>query len=74
MFKWSMFDEIIGEKEVYIKENSMFCYESFFIYTFFSLIISSNIHHLNIIFHEFKVLKKVIKTETFNVDFHKKFI
>ena len=37
-------------------------------------IISSNIHRYFInIFHEFKVLKKFITTETFNVDFHNKF-
>ena len=45
-------------------------YESFFIYIFFSPVISTNIHHyLNNIFHDLKVLIKVIKTETFNVDF-----
>ena len=26
------------------------------------------------IFHEFKILKKIIITETFNIDFHNKFI
>ena len=35
----------------------------------------SNIHRYFInIFHEFKIMKKVITTETFNVDFHNKFI
>ena len=46
-----------------------------FIHTFFSLAISSNNHcYFNNIFHEFKVLKKVIITKMFNVDFHNKFI
>ena len=37
--------------------------------------ISTNIHHyFNNTFREFKVLKKVIIAETFNVDFHNKFI
>ena len=45
------------------------------IYTFISPAISSNIHrYFNNTFHEFKVLKKVTITETFNVDFHNKFI
>ena len=40
-----------------------------------SPIISSNIYrYFNNSFHEFKVLKKVIVTETFNVDFRNKFI
>ena len=35
---------------------------------FFSPVISTNTHHsLNNIFHDFKVLKKVIITETFNI-------
>ena len=46
-----------------------------FIHTFFSPVISSNIHrYFNNILHEFKVLKKVIITEAFNVDFHNKFM
>ena len=50
-------------------------YKSNFIYTFFSLVISSNIHRsLNGIFHDLKVLMKLIKTETFNIDFPHKFI
>ena len=37
--------------------------------------ISSNIYcHFNKIFHEFKILKKVITTETFNVDGQNKLI
>ena len=41
----------------------------------FSTVISSNIHcYFNNIFHEFKVLAKVITTGTFNVDSHDKFI
>ena len=54
------------------KEIKSDCYESFFfLYTHFSPAISSNIHHyFNNIFHEFKVLKKVITTKTFNVNFH----
>ena len=48
---------------------------SFFIHTFFSPTISSNIHrNFNNTFHEFKVLKKIVINETFNVDFHHKFI
>ena len=35
----------------------------------------TNIHqYLNNTFHEFKVLKKVIKTEIFYIDFHNEFI
>ena len=46
-----------------------------FINTFFASVISSNIHHyFNNIFHEFKVLQKVITTKMFNADFHNKFI
>ena len=46
-----------------------------FIYTFFSRVISSNIHrYFDNIFHECKVPKKVITTKTFNVDFQNKFI
>ena len=42
---------------------------------FFFPAISSNIHcYSNNTFHKFKVLKKVIMAETFNVDFHNKFI
>ena len=51
-----MFDETTGEKRVYIKRrvhNSMF-----------SPVISSNIYRYFNIFHEFKVLKKVITAET----------
>ena len=45
-----------------------------FIHTF-SPVISSNIHrYFNNTFHEFKALNKVITTETFNVDFHCKFV
>ena len=37
--------------------------------------LSLNINrYFNYTFHEFKVLKKVIITEAFNVDFHNKFI
>ena len=46
-----------------------------FIGTFFSPVISSNIYrYFNNIFHEFKVMKKVIITEMFNANFHNKFI
>ena len=46
-----------------------------FMNTFFSPVISSNIHrYFNKNFHEFQVLMKVITTETFNVDFHYKFL
>ena len=31
-------------------------------------------HYFNNSFHEFKVLKKIIRAETFNVSFHNKFI
>ena len=42
---------------------------------FFRILNSANIHRsFNNTFHEFKVLKEVIITETFNVDFHNKFI
>ena len=42
---------------------------------FLSPVISSNIHrYFNIIFHEFKVQKKVITTEMFSIHFHNKFI
>ena len=42
---------------------------------FFSPIILSNIHpYFNKIVYEFKILLKVITTETFNIDFHFKFI
>ena len=41
----------------------------------FDEIAGENIHrYFNNTFHEFKVLKKVIITETFNVNFHNKFI
>ena len=44
-------------------------------YTLFSPIILSNIHcYFNNSFHEFKILKKIIITKMFNVDFHYKFI
>ena len=53
----------------------MYGYKFFFIYNFFSLVISLNTHrYLKKTFHEFKVLKKVFKTEMFNVEFHNKFI
>ena len=46
-----------------------------FIHTFFSPVTYSNIYrYFNNTFHEFKVLKLVIITETFNVDFHYKLI
>ena len=46
-----------------------------FIQSFFSPVTSLNIYfYFNKTFHEFKVLKKVIVTETFNVDFHNKFL
>ena len=45
----------------------------FFLYSFFSPFISSNIHRcLNNTFYDLKVLKKIITTETLNVDFHNK--
>ena len=45
------------------------------IHAFLSPVISSNIlHYFNNVFHEFQLLKKVITTETFNIDFHNKFI
>ena len=44
-------------------------------YNFLQDFISSNIHRdFNNIFHEFKILKKVIRTKTVTVDFHNKFI
>ena len=46
----------------------MYSYESFFIYTFFSPVITTNIHCYLNIFYDFKILMKVIKTETFNID------
>ena len=46
-----------------------------FIHTFFFPVISSNIHcYFNNIFHAFKVLKKFITTEMFNINFYNKFI
>ena len=72
-----MFDEITGEKEVSIKGKMFFFFFFFFffflnlfIHTFFALVFSSYIHHYFNIFHEFKALKKVITTKTFNVDFY----
>ena len=63
--RW-LFDDIAGEKKVCI------CY-IIYIPTFFSPAILSNFHHyFNNSFHEFKVLKIVIVTETFNIDFHSK--
>ena len=61
----------------YIKVKSIKC--SFIVHQFFptliSPVISTNIHYyLNNTFHEFKALKKVIKTKTYNIDFHNKFI
>ena len=47
----------------------MYVYESFVIYIFFAPIISTNIHRNGNNSHNIKVLMKVIKTETFNVDF-----
>ena len=53
----------------------MYGYESFLINIFFSPVISTNtLWYLKNTFHEFKVLKKVIKNETFNIDFHYEFI
>ena len=43
-----------------------------FIHTFFSPVISSNVHRYSNIFHE--VLKRVITTEILNIDFHNKFL
>ena len=44
-------------------------------HTFFSPVISSNIgRYFNNTFHEFKVLKKVIITETFNFNLDNKLI
>ena len=46
-----------------------------FVHTFSSPAFSSNIHrYFNNTFHEFKHLKKVIITETFNVNFYNRFI
>ena len=46
-----------------------------FSYTFFLLLFhQTSIATLINTFHEFKVMKKVIKTETFNVNFHNIFI
>ena len=46
-----------------------------FMHIFFSPLILSNIHcYFNKIFNKFKVLKKVITTEMFNIDFHNKSI
>ena len=44
------------------------------VFIFISPVISSNIHCYSNIFQEFNVLKEVITTETFIVDFHYKFI
>ena len=46
-----------------------------FVHTFFYAVSLSNIHrYFNNNFHKFKVLKKIITTETFNVDSHNNFI
>ena len=45
-----------------------------FTHTFFSSVISSNIHHYFNIFDEFKILKKIITTEIYNINFHNKFL
>ena len=54
----------------------MCCYEFFFLYTLFFLQLfhQTSIAILQTLFHEVNVLKKVIITETFNVDFHNNFI
>ena len=36
--------------------------------------VSAGAFYFNNVFHEFKVLKEVFTTKTFNVDFHDKFI
>ena len=54
------------------KKTAEYAHDFFLlIHIFFYPVISPKIHHyFNDIFHEFKILKKVITTETFYVDFH----
>ena len=47
----------------------MYVYESLFIYIFFAAIILTSIHRYVNNSHDIKILMKVIKTGTFNVDF-----
>ena len=72
----SMFDEITGENKSVYKKKDICCHQSFFFkHTLFSPVIFSNIYHyFKNIFHECKVLKKVITTEIFNIHFQNKFI
>ena len=62
-------------KYIFKNKNAEYAVIFLFIHTFFFPVISSNIHcYFYKIFHEFSVLKKLILTKTFNIDFHYKFI
>ena len=63
------------QRNILKKKNAEYAVITFFIQTFLSPAISSNIHcyFINIV-HEFKVLKRVITTAIFNVAFHITFI
>ena len=54
----------------------IYWYEPFFLYTFSFLLLfhQTYIAFFNNALHEFKILKKLIITETFNIGFHDKFI
>ena len=54
--------------------NLPFYTHFFFSHYFIKNTVKMMMHHFNNIFHEFKFLKKVITTKTFNVDFHNNFI
>ena len=50
----------------------MYAYESFVIFIFFTPVISTSIRRSVNNSHNIKVLRKVIKTETFNIGFTSK--